>query len=97
MTNLFSAHDAAALSKLNDPDNLLKLILNEIKEEAKKGKWKYMTRNYGFGESELYDIDANYPTNIKYVLENLRQLGYVANIKIVESQFVDVYLRVTWK
>lgn len=96
MTNLFSAEDAKQLSKSNDPDEMLKTILEAIKEQATLGKWQYITRNYGFGESVLYDSESNYPLKIKHVLEGLRGLGFDAKIVTKESQFVDIYLQVTW-
>jgi hypothetical protein len=55
MTDLFSAKDAQKLSSLKDPKVLLKTILEEIKEAALDGKWKYITRSYGFGDVALYD------------------------------------------
>jgi hypothetical protein len=96
VTNLFSAEDAKQLSKSNDPDEMLKTILEAIKEQATLGKWQYITRNYGFGESVLYDSESNYPLKIKHVLEGLRGLGFDAKIVTKESQFVDIYLQVTW-
>jgi CRISPR/Cas system CSM-associated protein Csm4 (group 5 of RAMP superfamily) len=96
MTNLFNAEDAKQLSKSNDPNELLKTILGEIKEKASMGKWEYITRNYGFGESILYDSECNYPEKIKHVLYGLRDLGFDVTIVTKECQFVDIYLQVTW-
>ena len=96
MTNLFNAKDAKKLTNLNDPNELLKTILAEIKEKAIEGKWEYKTRSYGFGESNLYDAEQNYPVKIKEVLRMLRDLGFKAKITFVESQFVDIFLQVTW-
>ena len=96
MTTLFNAKDAKQLSKSNDPNELLKTILGEIKEKASMGKWEYITRNYGFGESILYDSECNYPEKIKHVLYGLRDLGFTANIITEERQFVDIFLHVTW-
>lgn len=96
MTDLFNAEDAKKLSSLSDPNELLKTILGEIKECSLQGKWKYTTRSYGFGESILYDNETNYPHKIKEVLRLLRDLGFTASIESVESQFVDIFLLVTW-
>jgi hypothetical protein len=96
MTNLFNAKEAKDLSSLNDPNELLKKVLGEIKEKARNGEWKYTTRSYGFGEGNLYDAEQNYPNKIKEVLKSLRDLGFTAEIQTVESQFVDIFLQVTW-
>ena len=96
MTNLFNAKDAAKMSSLHDPNELLKTILTEIKQRATEGKWEYTTRSYGFGESILYDAEQNYPNKIKEVLRMLRDLGFNAQIRTRESQFVDIFLQVTW-
>jgi hypothetical protein len=96
MTTLFNAKDAQKLSSLNDPTKLIKIILEEIKENAIDGKWEYITRSYGFGESILYDSECNYPEKIKQVLKLLRDLGFTASIIIEERQFVDIFLHVTW-
>jgi hypothetical protein len=96
MTNLFSAEDAKQLSKSNDSDELLKTILEAIKEQATLGKWDYITRNYGFGDGVLYDLECNYPLKVRHVLEGLRGLGFDAKIVTKEYQFVDIYLQVTW-
>ena len=96
MSKLFNAKDAKELSSLNDPNELLKKVLDEIKEKARKGEWKYTTRSYGFGESVLYDSEQNYPDKIKEVLKSLRELGFTAKIRLKESQFVDIFLEVTW-
>lgn len=95
-TDLFSARDAKVLARLNDPDELLKVILDEIKHEANSGKYEYITRGRGFGEGELYDIETNYPPKIRKVLEALRDLGFDAQIVTDCRQFVDIYLRVSW-
>jgi len=96
MTNLFNAKDAHKLSSLSDPNQLIKIILAEIEEVARNGKWEYITRSYGFGESVLYDIENNYPTKIKEVLNMLHDLGFTAKIITNENQFVDIFLQVTW-
>jgi hypothetical protein len=96
MTDLFNAKDAKKLSSLNDPNELLKIILEEIKEKASEGKWEYTTRSYGFGDSILYGAENNYPDKILQILKSLRNLGFDVDVKSIESQFVDIYLHVTW-
>lgn len=96
MSNLFNAEEAKLMSASNDPREVVKLILEEIKEKASMGKWEYTTRNYGFGDGNLYDIEQNYPFKITNVLYTLRDLGFTAKIIITESQLVDIYLLVTW-
>ena len=96
MTKLFNAKDAHELSRLSDPAELVKTILVEIQEVARNGKYEYTTRSYGFGGSDLYDIESNYPVKIKEVLKMLRELGFTAEIIIKECQFVDIFLLVSW-
>jgi hypothetical protein len=97
MADLFSAKDAQKLSSLKDPKVLLKTILDEIKEAALDGKWKYITRSYGFGDGALYDNEINYPSAIKEILSSLRDLGFNASVETSEQQFVDIFLLVTWE
>jgi hypothetical protein len=96
MTELFNAKEARRLACDNDPDTLLKKILQEIKAKALEGKFEYITRSYGFGDSILYDMEINYPYKIKYILKSLRDLGFYATIKTDERQFVDIFLYVAW-
>lgn len=96
MTDFFSAKDAKALAKLNDPNELLNVILEEIRHEASEGKYQYITRDRGFGEGELYDVEQNYPPKIKQVLTSLRDRGFDAQIVTDCRQFVDIYLQVSW-
>jgi hypothetical protein len=97
MADLFSAKDAQKLSSLNDPKVILKTILEEIKEAALDGKWKYITRSYGFGDDVLYDNEINYPSAIREILRSLRDLGFNASVETSEQQFVDIFLLVTWE
>lgn len=97
MTNLFTANDAVKLSQLSDPMELVKLILEEIKDRAVDGKWDYTTRSYGFGESGLYTSESDYPQKIKTVLTELRKLGFSAEVVADCAQFVDIYLLVSWR
>lgn len=94
---IFNAKDAAKLSSLHDPKELLQTILNEIKEKCLQGEWVYTTRSYGFGDGILYDVEQNYPERIRIVLNELRKLGFQVQIHTIENQFVDIYLHVTWK
>jgi hypothetical protein len=95
MADLFSAKDAQKLSLLHDPKVLLKTILEEIEEAALEGKWKYITRSYGFGDGALYGNEINYPSAIKEILRSLRNLGFNASVETSEQQFVDIFLLVT--
>lgn len=96
MTELFNAKEARRLACDNDPDTLLKKILQEIKAKALEGKFEYITRSYGFSDGSLYTSEVNYPHKIKHILKSLRDLGYYAAIKTDGSQFVVIYLYVAW-
>lgn len=99
MKDLFTADDARKLSSLNDYEELLKTILDEIKENAFEGKREYITRSHGFGDGVLYGPEKDYPPKIKNVLKSLRQLGFFAVIETKDdsiSNFTDIYLIVCW-
>jgi hypothetical protein len=96
MENDFDAKQAKRLADENSPDGLFNIVISEIKQEAARGGYSYVTRNYGFGESELYDVESNYPRKILETLKKLRSLGFYATVRTEERQFVDIFLEVKW-
>ena len=96
MEDIFNAEQARRISDENSVDGLFNIIISEIKQEAARGGYKYVTRNYGFGESNLYDVETNYPSRISGTLKKLRGVGFQAEVVSQESQFVDIFLEVKW-
>lgn len=96
MDRKLTARKAREITLASDPSRIVDSILREVENEAKRGRYKYITRNYGFGEGTLYAPEKDYPEMIKSVLKELRNLGYKAEIRVEERQFVDIWLEITW-
>jgi hypothetical protein len=93
---LLTAEQARELSKLNNPEGLVEVVLKGVREKAEQGKTKFTTREHGFGDGSLLTSEPNYPSKIREALQILRELGYSASICTEERWFVDIYLKVTW-
>ncbi|MEL7966347.1 hypothetical protein AAG587_08220 [Vreelandella neptunia] len=91
-----TAKQARELAVKSDPDIALDKILCGIKSIAEQGKSKLLVRDFGFGSGEMYTSEKNYPAMNRKVIEELRALGYKAEIKEKCSQFVDIWLEVSW-
>jgi hypothetical protein len=92
-----TAKEAAKLSKENNSEVIVENILKSVEKAAKDGAFEIKVREYGFNSSAHYGATDNFPTKTKEVIKELRQLGYRADIKTNEGQFVDLYLSVSWR
>lgn len=82
-------------SKLNEnvKEVLLEIII-EAASKAKKGLYSLQIREYGFSSTDVY---CNKFTEKQEMLMNeLKDLGFKVEVKVVEHQFVDVYLEISW-
>lgn len=91
-----TAAEAAALARSKSPDGALDLILAEVRKQAEAGKTSLKTYSCGFGDGALYTDESKYPELQREVLKRLRALGYRAEVRVEERQFVDLWLHVSW-
>lgn len=92
-----TADEAAALARSKSPDGALDVILAEVRKQAEAGKTSLKTYSCGFGESNLYADESRFPELQREVLKRLRELGYHAEVRVEERQFVDLWLHVSWQ
>ena len=92
MNPKLTARKAREITLASDPSRIVDSILKDIENEAKRGKYKYITRNHGFGDGILYAPEKDYPEMIKSILKEIRNLGYKAQVRVEEKQFVDIWL-----
>jgi len=91
-----NAKKAREITKASDSSLVVDSILKEVEREAKKGNYKCIIQNHGFGDGILYAPENQYPEHIKAVLRQLRNLGYKADVMVEEKQFVNIWLEITW-
>lgn len=94
MSEKFTAAMAAALADESDPGKCVSEILDLVKNSASVGKRSLRYRGFGFGSGSCYGSDI--PSHCKAIIEELKALGYTANIGVEERQFVDIWLQVSW-
>jgi len=95
-TYSIDAQKARDIARAHDPSCAVNQILQGIEACAREGKYKYITREFGFGSSACYAEEKNYPELCKAILRELRALGFKATVNSQENQFVDLWLSVTW-
>lgn len=89
---MINATEAHKLAEENNVDEILKGITNQIKRSAENGEFEAKVRKYGFGE--LY---GGYPNEKQLqVINELKKLGYNVRMQAISSQFIDIYLEITW-
>ena len=96
MTDRLTAEKARDLAKAKDPSFAVNEILQGIETAAREGKYEYVTRGYGFGSGECYSGEDKWPALCQAIAKELRGLGYSVRVRVNESQFVDLWLEVTW-
>ncbi|MNE82605.1 hypothetical protein D3C80_1793400 [compost metagenome] len=90
-----TADQARDMARAKDPAFAVDTILAGIAKAAEAGKYKYTTRDYGFGTS-TYCNEDKYPALCQAILKELRALGYRCSCKAQENQFVDLWLEIYW-
>jgi hypothetical protein len=69
-------------------------IINRIQDAKILGKTHIKFYGADFGNVRLY---SNPPTAFQQeIVDSLRRLGYIAEIKIHARQFVDIWLDISW-
>lgn len=97
MKTRLTAEQARNLAQAHDPCFAVDAILEGIKEAAKKGKYEYVTRSFGFGDSACYGNEDKWPALCQAIVKELRGLGFSARVRVQENQFVDLWLEVKWE
>lgn len=92
-----TAEQARNLDQANDPCFAVDAILAGIKDAAEKGKYEYVTRQYGFGGGACYGKEDKWPALCQAIVKELRGLGFSALVRVQENQFVDLWLEVKWE
>lgn len=95
----FTAADAVKLSKENNADYAVEVILEKVKKAAKEGNFHIKVYEYGFGSDVVYYNKgySDYPQKGKKIINKLRDLGFKADMRFDMNQLVDQYLSVSWK
>jgi hypothetical protein len=93
---LLTAKEALEIARKSDPEHTLRNILGLVKLAAERGKYIIQVREWGFGGGEYYCPQQQWPSAGKTIMGQLRELGFSADIKSAEGQFVDVWLEVSW-
>lgn len=95
-SNRMTADRARDLARAKDPSFAVDSILAGVEAAARDGKYEYQTREHGFGDGACYSSEERWPELNKAIVKALRALGYRADVRVHEGQFVDLWLSVTW-
>lgn len=91
------ASEARKISDSQQPEKIVKKILERVEAVAQTGKYEIFVSDFGFGDSKLYDCGESGWTGIqKEVVKQLVSLGYGACLRIDSRQFAHISLRVSW-
>jgi len=77
-------------------DLLLSTLFEQVKLSASLGNSKFITRSYGFGSMDPYKPEESHPLLNRLVITRLRELGFKCSIETQDSQFVDIWLEISW-
>jgi hypothetical protein len=69
-------------------------IEKKIIEAAEKHECSIKYRNHGFGNGDLYHNEPSISQAI--IIQNLRKLGFTANVRTEDKQFADIFLEIIW-
>lgn len=92
--NIIKAQEARELSKKNSIEGIIEEIGKMIIESAENGESILQIRDFGFGNSELYN--GKMDEKQEEIINILRSYGYSAKLRFEERQFVDIYLEISW-
>lgn len=95
MTKLMTAEEARKISKSNSEEDIIIEILNKIKQKAEEGEFQLNVVNFGFGDGAYYSNGLT--DKQKRIVDKLKELNYETRMIVEERQFVNIYLRITWK
>lgn len=91
------ASEAKKISKNNDPAKAVEAILELVGKQASNGKYEIRVGDYGFGDSVMYSLsESQWNPQQKTIVAMLRELGYDVHLEVIESQFVNIYLQISW-
>lgn len=96
--NRITAKEAQALTQAalveTEVEKVLSDIMERVETEARGGKSLLKYRDNGFGDSCVYG--TSWPIINRCVVAELHKLGYRADVRSDERQFVDIWLQVEW-
>lgn len=98
-STILTAKQALEISRANDTSyygKYVQEILDKILEAANNGKYCISIYDYEFGSGKCYTTEDKYPEQCRYIIEQLRSLGYNCIIKCEEKQFVSMWLEISW-
>lgn len=94
--SLLTAEKARDLARAHDPSFAVENILIGVSAAAKAGEYRYKTREYGFGDGCCYTQESKWLALNQAIAKQLRGLGYTVEQRSNESQFVDLWLEISW-
>lgn len=92
--DFLKANEARAIAEKNNPEFIVKNIIERITKKAEDGEFELKVRDFGFGDSVLYNEDLNKLQ--QKAVDELEKLGYKVRLRVVTNQFVDIYLEIKW-
>ena len=96
MAEKLTAAKAAEIADKNDPAKAVDAILEGVQKQAQAGRRTLRVNDYGFASGECYAQRDKWPTHCRSIQDDLRALGYKAEVRVEERQFVDIWLQVSW-
>lgn len=96
MTERLTAAKAAEIANKHDPAKAVDAILADVQKQAQAGRRTLRVNGYGFSSGECYGLRDKWPEHCRRIQDELWALGYKADLRVVERQFVDIWLQVSW-
>ncbi len=94
---MLTAKEAKSLAdNVIDINKAVSKILESIKKQAVDGKYKHIEKGYDFGSGKCYLRQELWPEHCKKIVSELERLGFNCKIGVMEKQFVDMWLEVSW-
>lgn len=94
-----TAAEALALANGRNPDAIVDDILEGVREAARLGETSVAIRGDWSGDDMMAGVyvgDDMFPSWARCAMGTLRDLGYKVTMRSKESQFVDIWLEVSW-
>ncbi len=96
MTERLTAAKAAEIADKHDPAKAVDAILADVQKQAQTGRRTLRVNGYGFASGECYVQRDKWPEHCRRIQDELLALGFKAEVRVEERQFVDIWLQVSW-
>lgn len=94
MSEILTADQARALTKIGNEANVLEYVLAEIKSKALQGEKELRIYDHGFNKELLPEERRS---EMQYsLIQSLRELGYTVGVKRAQPPHVSTSLVVQW-